>query len=52
MLAIFGRNWLFLYDSGVNDDLTGNYFLEPTARFATIEEDEPALHPLCNEYQD
>jgi len=37
--------------SKVNDDLTDNYFLEPTSRFATIEEDEPALHPLCNEYQ-
>ena len=36
--------------SKVNDDNTDNYFLEPTARFADIEEDEPALHPLCNEY--
>lgn len=36
--------------SKVNDDNSDNYFLEPTARFADIEEDEPALHPLCNEY--
>lgn len=36
--------------SKVNDDLTDNYFLEPTARFPAIEEDEPALHPMCNEY--
>lgn len=36
--------------SKVNDDNTDNYFLESTARFADIEEDEPALHPLCNEY--
>lgn len=36
--------------SKVNDDTTDNYFLEPTYRFARIEEDEPILHPLCNEY--
>lgn len=36
--------------SKVNDDNTDNYFLEPTARFAEIEEDEGVLHPLCNEY--
>lgn len=36
--------------SKVNDDNTDNYFLEHTARFADIEEDEPILHPLCNEY--
>lgn len=36
--------------SKVNDDTTDNYFAEPTARFADIEEDEPILHPLCNEY--
>ena len=35
--------------SKVNDDHTDNYFLEPVARFADIEEDEPVLHPLCNE---
>lgn len=36
--------------SKVNDDTTDNYFLEDTFRFAKIEEDEPILHPLCNEY--
>ena len=36
--------------SAVNDDKTDNYFAEPTARFADIEEDEPILYPLCNEY--
>ena len=36
--------------SKVNDDNTDNYFLEPTARFADIEEDEPIDRPLCNEY--
>ena len=37
--------------SKVNDDMTDNYFAEPTSRFADIEEDEPILHPLCNEYE-
>lgn len=36
--------------SKINDDTTDNYFLEPTFRFAEIEEDEPMLLPLCNEY--
>ena len=36
--------------SKVNDDRTDNYFLEPTARFADILEDEEMLVPLCNEY--
>ena len=36
--------------SKVNDDNADNYFLEDTSRFAEIEEDEPVLHPLCNEY--
>ncbi|MBR7132359.1 MAG: D-lyxose/D-mannose family sugar isomerase [Clostridia bacterium] len=36
--------------SKVNDDNTDNYFAEPTARFAEIEEDEEILYPLCNEY--
>lgn len=35
--------------SKVNDDHTDNYFIEPVSRFATIDEDEPILHPLCNE---
>ena len=36
--------------SSINDDKTDNYFSEPVSRFSTIEEDEPILHPLCNEY--
>ena len=36
--------------SKVNDDNTDNYFLESVDRFSGIEEDEPILHPLCNEY--
>ncbi len=36
--------------SSINDDVTDNTFLERGARFAQIEEDEPALFPLCNEY--
>lgn len=36
--------------SKVNDDNTDNYFLEPTARFPEVDEDETALHPLCGEY--
>jgi D-lyxose ketol-isomerase len=35
--------------SQVNDDLTDNYFLETLGRFASVEEDEPALYPLWNE---
>ena len=37
--------------SKINDDQTDNYFAEPTARFAEIEEDEPARYLLCNEYE-
>ena len=36
--------------SKVNDDNTDNYFLDHLPRFSEIEEDEPALNPLCNEY--
>jgi D-lyxose ketol-isomerase len=36
--------------SSVNDDDSDNRFLEPLERFAAIEEDEPPLHYLCNEY--
>jgi len=36
--------------SAVNDDVTDNYFLENTSRFAEIYEDEASVHPLCNEY--
>jgi D-lyxose ketol-isomerase len=35
--------------SAINDDMTDNYFLENTSRFADIEEDEAPVHPLCNE---
>ena len=37
--------------SMVNDDDTDNRFLEPLGRFSTIEEDEPPLYLLCNEYE-
>ena len=36
--------------SKVNDDHTDNFFVEPVSRFADIEEDEPPVHLLCNEY--
>lgn len=36
--------------SKVNDDTNDNRFLEPLGRFPAIEEDEPAVHCLCNEY--
>ncbi len=36
--------------SMVNDDVSDNRFLEPAGRFPTIEEDEPPLRLLCNEY--
>ena len=36
--------------SKVNDDNTDNYFLETAGRFPAIEEDEPPIHLLCNEY--
>ncbi|MBM4143573.1 MAG: D-lyxose/D-mannose family sugar isomerase [Lentisphaerae bacterium] len=36
--------------SMVNDDARDNRFLEPVGRFPRIEEDEPPLYCLCNEY--
>jgi len=36
--------------SAVNDDNTDNRFEEPLGRFPQIEEDEPPLRLLCNEY--
>jgi D-lyxose ketol-isomerase len=36
--------------SMVNDDRCDNRFLQPQSRFSEIEEDEPPLHILCNEY--
>lgn len=37
--------------SKINDDNTDNVFAEEQKRFSDIIEDEPILHPLCNEYQ-
>lgn len=36
--------------SMVNDDNTDNYFYVEQGRFPTIEEDEPPIYLLCNEY--
>lgn len=36
--------------SMVNDDNCDNRFYEPQGRFPTIEEDEPPIYLLCNEY--
>ena len=36
--------------SDVNDDANDNCFLEPLPRYPTLEEDEDAIHLLCNEY--
>lgn len=36
--------------STINDDYHDNLFAEPVQRFTSIEEDEPAVVPLCNEY--
>jgi len=36
--------------SSVNDDATDNRFAKPLPRFPAIEEDEPPMHLLCNEY--
>jgi len=36
--------------SRVNDDENDNRFLDPIGRFARIDEDEPPLYYLCNEY--
>lgn len=38
--------------SSINDDKTDNYNADVEARFSTIVEDEPILHPLCNEYEE
>lgn len=37
--------------SSVNDDHTDNIFLNPTERFTGIDEDEPIIHLLVNEYR-
>lgn len=36
--------------SSINEDNTDNVFAVPASRFADIDEDEPAIHPLVNEY--
>ena len=36
--------------SSVNDDNVDNRFYDEIGRFPEIEEDEPSLHLLCNEY--
>ncbi len=36
--------------SSINDDNTDNFNAEDVSRFSRVEEDEPILHPLCNEY--
>lgn len=36
--------------SMVNDDTKDNHFLKPLGRFPAIDEDEPPIHLLCNEY--
>lgn len=36
--------------SKINDDNLDNVFAEEQKRFSDIIEDEPILHPLCNEY--
>lgn len=37
--------------SKVNDDFADNYFYQSIGRFPEIEEDEPPLFLLCNEYE-
>ena len=37
--------------SSINDDTTDNYFEEKRPRFIPVEEDEPIITPLCNEYE-
>jgi len=36
--------------SEVNDDNTDNRFYDPLGRFPAIEEDDPPLYLLCDEY--
>jgi D-lyxose ketol-isomerase len=38
--------------SSINDDYTDNYFAEPVARFADIDEDEPAYRALVTDHAD
>lgn len=36
--------------SKINNDNTDNFFLDGAPRFTKVEEDEPPIHLLCNEY--
>lgn len=45
-----GGNCLVGEVSMTNDDTKDNRFHEPLGRFPRIEEDEPPVHLLCNEY--
>lgn len=45
-----GGNCLVGEVSMTNDDTRDNRFHEPLGRFPKIEEDEPPVHLLCNEY--
>lgn len=45
-----GGTVLCIEVSKVNDDTVDNHFLEDIGRFPQIEEDEPPLYLLCNEY--
>ncbi len=45
-----GGNCLVGEVSMTNDDTKDNRFHEPLGRFPKIEEDEPPVHLLCNEY--
>ena len=46
-----GKGWVLVGEvSRVNDDDKDNRFLESIGRFPQIEEDEPPLYYLCNEY--
>jgi len=47
-----GENVLIGEVSSINDDKKDNRFLETIPRFSSIEEDEPILFYLCNEYPD
>lgn len=38
--------------SSINDDNTDNFNGEDVSRFSKVQEDEPILHPLCNEYRE
>ncbi len=46
-----GKGWVLVGEvSQVNDDQKDNRFLQELPRFPQIDEDEPVLYYLCNEY--